>query len=414
MSMNRTALALLAALAAAGTVPAQFVMTINATTDQLVTFDPVNGALQNAAFFPIPNTTQVSAIDVNGEIWISEQTGDRITRRDPAGNVLSTIGPTFAGGGFDNIRGMCAAYGFVYVTNAGAANGGTANSVVILDTSGAHVSTFSVNTLATSPFGVIPFNGDVLVSGFNNTMDVYRFTALGTPVGVFHDSTAINLAHGLARAGDGSVWCVGFTNNVLVKLDQATGAVLMSVPGGSTSRGVYELGNGNLLWTDGAGVHLYDMGTSTSSLLHAGACYHLNGYGLGGGSATATPYGTGCDGLSLATSGLPQLGNGSFSLLLNNVPFVSPIGLFGFGTLAVNPGVALTPIGMPGCFAYTNLDIGLFSGSLVSSGTSTFALPIPGAPSLSGAFVATQGLSFSALTPAGLAASNGMSLVLGN
>src|SRR5262245_63489306 len=45
------------------------------------------------SLFAIPNTVQVGAIEVNGEIWITEQTGDRITRRDITGTVLGTIGP---------------------------------------------------------------------------------------------------------------------------------------------------------------------------------------------------------------------------------------------------------------------------------------------------------------------------------
>ena len=413
--MIRSPLLPLTALLAASTVPAQMVITTDSTSDALVAFDPVNGSLVTASLFSLPNTTQVGAIDVNGEIWITEQTGDRITRRDIAGTLLGTIGPTFPGGGFDNIRGLGFVNGLVYVTNAGPNNGATSNSVVVLDATGSHLTTFPVNLLATSPFAVIGHQGDVLVSGFNNNKDVYRFTALGTPVGVFHDSATVNPAHGFAKAIDGNVWCASFTDDWLVKLDATTGAILQQIPGGSTTRGVYQVANGNLLWTDGAGVHLYDMATQSSSLLFAGSCYHLSLYGGGSsGTATATSFGAGCDGLSLGTNGLPQLGNASFALLLNGVPAVSPVGLFAFGSTAINPGVDLTVVGMPGCFGYSNLDVGLFTGGLVAGGTSAFPLPIPAAPSLTGTALAAQGLSFSALTPLGLASSNGVGLVLGN
>jgi hypothetical protein len=413
--MHSNVLPLLAAIALGAAASAQqVVLCINGTSDTLAAFDPVTGSLITPSFFAIPNTTSVGVADVNGELWVTEQVLDRITRYDAAGVVLGTIGPTFAGGGFDNIRGLGVANGLVYVSNAGANNGATANSVVILDLAGNHVSTFSVNALATSPFSIVGHQGDVLVAGFSNNQDVYRFTATGTPVGVFHDSTTINPAHGLAPAIDGNVWCSSFTDDWLCKLDATTGAILQQIPGGSTTRGVWQVANGNVLWSDGAGVHLFDQVTQTSSLLLAGSCYHFCVYGTAAGTASATPFGTGCDGLVLATNGLPQLGNATFALLLNNVPAVSPVGLFAFGSTVVNPGVDLTVVGMPGCFGYSSLDIGLFTGGLVASGTSSFPLPIPVVPALVGTALATQGLSFSLQTPLGLAASNGNALLLGN
>jgi len=188
--------------------------------------------------------------------------------------------------------------------------------------------------------------------------------------------------------------------------------VLTSFAAPSTPRGIYELGNGNIMWTNGNGVNIYDVSTSTSSLVFAGACYHLNLYG--GPAASTAAYGTGCDGLVLAANGLPRVGRGGFALLLNNVPVVSPIGLFGFGTIAVNPGIDLTFLGMAGCYAYSNIDLGLFSGSPVVGGTSTMPLPIPADLSLTGTTLSAQGLSFSLLTSFNLASSNGLSVVLGN
>lgn len=411
--MNRTILPPLVTLFIAGAASAQLLITTDATSDALVAFDPANGALISASLFAIPNTVQVGAIDVNDEIWITEQTGDRITRRDFTGTVLSTIGPTFPGGGLDNIRGLACVGDKVYVTNAGNLNGATANSIVILDTAGNHVSTFSVNTFATSPFAVLGFQGDILVSGFSNANDVYRFSLTGAPLGVFHNTTTISPAHGLALAGDGNVWCVGFTTANVCKLDATTGALLTSFAAPNTPRGVYELGNGNVMWTNGNGVNIYNVATATSSLVFAGACYHLALY-QGGPNACTMAYGSGCDGLTLVNNVRPSLGNASFALRVNNVPAVSPVGLFGFGTVGLNPGIDLTGAGMPGCFGYTSLDIGLFTGSLVAGGSSTMPLAIPNNPALGGFTLAAQGVSFSLATPLGLAASNGLTLLLGN
>jgi hypothetical protein len=414
--MSYSPLPLLACLAIASAAPAQFLIAVDGTTDMVVTFDPFTGSVLNPALFAVPNTTQVAAIDVNGEIWITEQTGDRITRRDLAGNVIATIGPTFAGGGFDNIRGLALVNGVVYVTNAGASNGATANSIVMLDTAGNHLQTFTVNTLATSPFGVLAHQGDILVTGFSNNRDVYRFTLAGAPVGIFHDSTTISPAHGIARAADGNVWVIGFTTANVSKLDANTGAILttFNAPSGSTPRGVFELGNGNVLWSSGTAMNLLDVTTMTSTVVMNGTFNHISLYGAVVGGASATPFGTGCDGLTTTTNGLPQLGSATFAVLVNNVPAVSPIGFVAFASTAVNPGVSLAGVGMPGCFAYTTLDIGLFGASPVVGGTSTFALPIPNDPLLQGFALAAQGVSFSSNTALGLATGNGVALVLGN
>ncbi len=132
-----------------------------------------------------------------------------------------------------------------------------------------------------------------------------------------------------------------------------------------------------------------------------------------GSSAGAFPYGSGCDGLALGANGVPTIGNAAFELVVSNVPASAPpLAFLGFGTLVVNPGVDLAVIGMPGCFAHTNLDLGLFGPAVVTAGVATFPLAIPPSPSLTGTVLSAQGLSFSTLTALGLASSNGISLVL--
>jgi hypothetical protein len=410
--MNRCLLLSFACLLAT-TTPAQMLLTTDATSDKVIAFDPWNGALLSSSLFSIPDLVQVAAIDVNGEIWISEQVGDRITRRDLAGNILGVIGPTFPGGGLDNIRGMAFVAGQVYVTNAGTDNGAPGNAIVVFDAAGTFVQSFSTTNLASSPFAVLDFEGDILVSGFSNNKDVYRFTLLGAPIGTFHDSATISLAHGLARAADDNVWCIGFSSQNACKLDEVTGAVLQSFPAPGTPRGIYELGNGNVMWTNGTGVHIWNPTTGISTQVFAGNCYHLSLYG-GSIAASASSYGSGCGGLSLGAAGLPQLGNSTFALLVANVPAVSPIAFVAFGSAQILPGIDLAGIGMAGCFGLTTFDLGLYTGGPVASGVSTTPLPIPNVGALSGATLAVQGASFSLATALGLASSNGVWLVLGN
>jgi hypothetical protein len=281
----------LAALALAAVAPAQYVTTYDTATDRLIMFNPADGSLVGTTIFQVPNTVQVSAIDVNGEIWVSEQTGDRVVRYDANGNVLGVIGPTFVGGGFDNIRGMVFANGVVYVTNDGANNGATADSLVSFDAAGNHLQTVVLPS-STSPFSVIPFQGDLLIVSSGANDDVHRYTTAGVSLGTFHNSTAIDFGHQGIVASDGNVWVATFTSDTLVKLDATNGAnVLQTIPA-SGARGVHELPNGNMLWTNGSGVWLYDVVTTTSTLVFAGACYHLNP--VLGANAHHLAYGQGC------------------------------------------------------------------------------------------------------------------------
>lgn len=347
-----------AALAALGTAAsAQVLIMTNSTTDTLVSFDPLDGSVINASLFAIPNTVQVSAIDVNGEIWISEQTGDRIVRYDSAGNVLGQIGPTHSGGGLDNIRGMGFINGQIYVTNSGTQNGAPGNAVVIFDTAGNYVSHFNATGFAPSPFSVLAFQGDLLVASSSANDDVHRFDLAGNSIGTFHNSTSLNFAHQLAPASDGNVWCGGFSSNNVVKLDASTGAVLSSFTA-SGARGVFELGNGNVMWTNGTGAHVYDPNTNSSTMILAGSSYHLNLYGgappteaycFGDGSGTACPCGNtggtgrGCDngtgstGGQLGRSGSTSIGAGDLVLVGSGLEASQP-GLYFQGNNAVNGG----------------------------------------------------------------------------
>jgi hypothetical protein len=294
-------LPLAAIVALPGVASAQIVVTPNATTNTLLGFSPVDGSLITNDVIAVADTTNVSAIAVNLEIWVSEQLGDRVVRYDHGGNILGVIGPTFAGIGFDNIRGLTLIGSTVYVTNSGTANGAPGNAVIAFDTAGVYQFHFAT-AAAPSPFSIMAWQGDMLVTGSSND-DVHRYTLTGTPVGTFHNST-LSFTHQLAPASDGNVWCGVFTTNVVVKLDATTGAQLSSFPA-SGARGVFELQNGNVMWTNSSGVHIHDIGTATSSQVFAGSSYHLNL--LPTSISNHKNYGVGCHSFVQDNSNLFQL-----------------------------------------------------------------------------------------------------------
>ena len=362
---------LLATLALTGAAQAQFLVTYNSTTDTLVAFSPVDGSLISANFMPVPATVQVGAIDVNGEIWSSEQTGDRVVRYDSLGNVLGVIGPTFPGGGFDNIRGLALINGVVYVTNDGTANGATADSLVLLDTSGNHLSTVAL-TNTVSPFGVMAFQGDILVSGSSNSQDVFRYTLAGAPVGTFHDSATLNFVNQISLASDGNVWVNCLTSTNVVKLDATTGAPLMSFPAGS-GRGVYELQNGNVLWTSSSGASVYNMSTATSTQVLAGGMYQLNL--VLGQHASHVKYGTGCHSYVQDDSNLfsffPDVASAKTALDGNALVFTKTANGY-VANWQVGTAAALYVPPSPGAVIIANAD------NTTTAITPSAAIPVPG------------------------------------
>ncbi|MBX3465231.1 MAG: hypothetical protein KF830_18845, partial [Planctomycetes bacterium] len=296
--MFRTSVApasLLAALALAhGTSAQQVVIATDDNRDTLVAFSPIDGSLVSDNLFPIPNTVQVSALMVNDQIWISEQTGDRVVRYDPCGNVLGQLGPTLPGGGLDNIRGMAYFGGIVYVTNAGTANGAAGPSLVRFDPAGNYLGTL-VLSASPSPFSLVPFQGDMLVCSSSGPDKVHRYTLAGTSVGTFNNAAALGFTHASALASDGNIWVSTFTTDTIVKLDAATGNIIQTLPA-DNARGIFELANGNLLWTTAnGGTFVLDVATQTSTLVLSGSAYNLNLVDLSQAQvACHRPQGAGC------------------------------------------------------------------------------------------------------------------------
>ena len=235
----------------------------DSTNNRLVAFNPVNGAVLNSNMFALAGGTPVHAIQVGNEIWVSEQVGDRVSRWDFSGNFLGALT------GLDNVRGMALVGNTVYVTNAGTGNGAPGNAVVMYSTTGTLMGNFNTNGLAPSPFAVLGHQGGLLVASSAANDDIHRFTLTGTSIGTFHNSAALNFVEQLAFASNGSILAAGFSSNNIAFLDPNNGNILNSFAA-SGARGVFQLGNGNILWTSGAGTFVHDMSTNTSTLVYSG------------------------------------------------------------------------------------------------------------------------------------------------
>lgn len=245
----------------------------SSAANRMVLFDPNDGSLINSNYFPLNGGTPIHAMQVGGEIWVSEQAGDRVARYDLVGNFLGQIGGG-AGGGMDNIRGMGLVGDTVYVTNGGTANGApSANSVVMFDTSGNPLGSFSTAGMAPSPFSVLHHQGDLLVGSVSGNNDIHRFDLVGGSIGVFNNST-LSFIEQLDHAINGDVLAAVFTTGVIARLDPDTGAQISTFPA-SGARGVRQLGNGNIMWTSSGGVFVRDVvaGISTNVYATSGGRY---------------------------------------------------------------------------------------------------------------------------------------------
>jgi hypothetical protein len=122
---------------------------------------------------------------------------------------------------------------------------------------------------ASSGFHVFAHRGNILVSSDAANDDVHEYTVSGTSVGTFHNSTGLNFAEQMDYAANGDILVAGFSTNAIVRLNPTTGAVLGTMTA-SGVRGVFQLGNGNVLWSNGSGVHVFNVSTGGSTQVYAG------------------------------------------------------------------------------------------------------------------------------------------------
>ena len=207
-----------------------------------------------------------------------------------------------------------------------------------------------------------------------------------------------------------------------------SGKVLFEEIGGIayvTWNGVYSFGT----TTPNTFQYQFDLATGNCTVVYgavavAGGTDHLVGYSVGGPSpnglvvdisvAAATPFlvNDSATGLQLTTNSSPVLGSNTFAYVISAVPPVLPVAFLFFGDTQINPGIDLTFLGMPTCFAYTNANLLSVSAPVIGP-SAIVPLPIPANPAIAGSILATQGIALSANTPSGLVSSNGNLSIVG-
>jgi hypothetical protein len=302
--MRSTLLPLVAALLAPAGL-CQQLLVVESTNDLVMMLDGTDGSLINASFIDLTlstgasPSTPIEVAEVAGELWVTDQLADVIFRWSADGTTY--LGDT--GAGRDNMRGLCLANGSVWVTNAGSSGAGYGEAIKEYDTAGTFL---AANPAVGSPFDVIDNAGDLLVADIDNDT-VERYGYDGASLGTFSGASSLNFPEQIARTSSGNLLVAGFsTPSGIFEFDGTTGVELSFIDtaalGYTGLRGVHELGNGNILFTNGSGVHVYDAGLGTVSTVVGGVSGRfITELGGGGGGIT----GFLCDPANAHSGGVP-------------------------------------------------------------------------------------------------------------
>lgn len=265
--------ALIAAMA--GTASAQqYIMMPDSTSDAIMLFDAFDGSLVNANYIDLTTSgiaaTPINANVVGNEIWVSDQLGDGIMRFDMGGAHLGNIV-----GGLDNVRGFEVVGNTVYLSNSGSNNGAPGDAVVTINAATASITgSFAVGSAKDGdPFDVLAFQGGLLINDIaGENIEVHNLA--GGWVSNFHDSdgvTGVDFPEQMNMASDGqSVYVAGFSSPSGIYEYDLAGNQINYYDVGSI-RGVIELGNGNLMYSNGSGAFVFDTATGGSTQVASGS-----------------------------------------------------------------------------------------------------------------------------------------------
>jgi hypothetical protein len=249
----------------------QVLLAVDTGANRVMTLNPSTGAVINASFISDANSivtydfqTPRAAIQVNNEIWVSDQSPsiNAIYRFDLNGAYVGKIGGS--AGGLNNVRGMRFIDGTVYVVNAGTSNGAPGIGISRYDTSGSFLGFFTTTaavagtTVGNSPWDIAPYNGKLMVSdGTSRGLQLYNtdgsyFGSFSAAINNIPAQIFVRSNGNVLLAANGSTPTGSFG---LYELN-SSGAVVSNWTGtpGLGARGVFELGNGKYLINEAGGA----------------------------------------------------------------------------------------------------------------------------------------------------------------
>jgi hypothetical protein len=228
--------------------------------DRLWTFSAFDGSVINNNFASGSMLQPINAIDSgNGTILVTDETADSILEFSSSGNFLGVFADSTDG--IDGPFGIHRHGSHVYV--ASSVNG----SILRFNSDGTGGTIWA--TGFGTPRDIVFRANDVLVSESTGD-DILRFDFDGTLLGTFHNSdgvTGIDFPQQMQLDGN-NLLAAGFTAPFGLYQYDANGAQIAAYTNLiSSPRGIFRLGNGNLLYAGGTRVMLYDTSTLTETMI---------------------------------------------------------------------------------------------------------------------------------------------------
>ena len=236
------------------------------TADKVYALDAQTGDLIDPDFIPTTNPTLQSprhALQAPwGTVMVADQISDAVQEFDTSGVFLRTYAP--AGGPnpsiLDNIRGVYFRQDRKLLVTVG--SGANQNTVQLFDTGGVHIGPFISTNLA-SPFYILKREADYLIANSTAPNDITKHDLTGTFISNFIVSGNLTFPQQFIRLSNGNLAVSGFSSPSGLIFFDSTGNYLNTFNPITGNRGVYKLGSGNFLVTNGTGVHEIDDTTGT-------------------------------------------------------------------------------------------------------------------------------------------------------
>lgn len=263
----------------------EYIATVGLNNDEkkVILLDPENGTVVYDDFINLASMdvgTVKHVLKVENELWISDQTKDKVYRFDMEGNYIAAIGES---GGLDNIRGMQVINGMVWLSNAGTNNGAPGKSIIQIDFDGEITGNFLVEG---SPWSFLPYNNDHVLISFSNSGDfssqIAEFDLDGNYLSAWNVPAEINFIQQISEMANGNFLASSFSNSTTgypsgIHQYDSEGNYVATIGGtsGGSARGNIELGNGNILWTNNQGVNLANTSSGTSEVIFDGSFQFL-------------------------------------------------------------------------------------------------------------------------------------------
>jgi hypothetical protein len=232
-----------------------FLMFLESTTSRVSTLNPATGDVINLNYLTDAtlSTPKQSRLTPWGFISISDQVLDVVRKYDTLGVYQNVFAP--AGGVntaiLDNIRGHNYKDGFLFVTVGAGAN---TNSVAKFDSTGTFVGNFVAQGSGgiSSPYDILFRSNDVLVSAYSSNK-IHRYDMTGNYLDDF--ASGIAFPQQILETPDSNIINADFGVGGGIRVYSKTGTLLSLLNIITANRGVYQLGNGNYLTTNAAGLH---------------------------------------------------------------------------------------------------------------------------------------------------------------